>query len=41
MTEWQKTIFNYLNTIRSSNKHNLMAYLNSCFYDLNKFTYVR
>jgi len=36
-----KTICNYLNIIRLSNKPSLMEYWNSCFTELSKFTYVR
>jgi len=36
-----KQNFDYMNTIRSSNKHILMEYWNSCFAELSKITYVR
>jgi len=36
-----KSIFYYLNTIQSTDKHSLIKYCNSCFTELNKFMYVR
>jgi len=35
-----KQSLNYLNIIRSSNSRGLVKYLNSCFTEFSKFTYV-